>query len=141
MTAPKAIQGNRGSYLSIDGVEYDTDAIATRIEFADKDESDLTFEEAANGQTQDGSFIATFLQSLAASSLWRKVWDAPGDEYAVIWGLNGNAVPTVADPHLLFTMKAKGKPGIGATARFSSQRENTEYTWEITSEITEDDGS
>lgn len=141
MPAPDAVRGNRGSYLSIDGTEFDTDALATRITHADKDESDLTFEEAQNGDTKDSQFVVTFLTALAASSLWRKIFDGPGDEYPVIWGPNGNATASTDSPHFLFTMKATGLPEVGATARFSKTRENTEYTWEITSAITLDDGS
>lgn len=141
MTAPSAIQGNRGSYLLIDSVEFDTDALQTRITSADKDESDLTFEEAAAGDTKDFQFVGTFLQALGASTLFRKVWDAPADEYAVVWGPYGNSVPTVTQPHLLFSMKATGKPEIGAQARFGKQRENVEYPWDITTAITLDDGA
>lgn len=141
MTAPAAIQGNLGSYLMIDGVEYDTDALGTRITWADKDESDLTFEEALAGDTKDGTFEVTFLQALAASTLWRKIFDAPGDSYPVVWGPRGNAVPTAGEPHLLFTIKANGKPEIGNQARFSKQRENTAYPFEITTDVTLDDGA
>lgn len=141
MTAPSALQGNRGSYLLIDSVEYDTDALQTRITHADKDEGDLTFEEAANGDTKESKFVATFLQALGAATLWRKVFDAPSGEYAVIWGPYGNSVASASQPHLMFTMKATGIPEVGAQARFGKQRENTEYTWDITSAITLDDGA
>lgn len=141
MTAPSAIQGNRGAYLLIDSTEYDTDALQTRLTWADKDESDLTFEEAAAGDTKDGTFVVTFLQALAATTLWRKVFDSPADEYAVVWGPYGNSVPTVSQPHFLFSMKANGKPEVGAQARFSKTRENTEYSWDITTAVTLDDGA
>lgn len=138
---PEGIRGNSGIVAQFDAIDYDGDVKAMRLTTEDKDDSDLTFEEAATGETKDYSLTVTALQSTAAGSFWRLLWENPGGEFPVVYGPHGNAVPTAAQPHFLFTAKASGRPEIGKEASLSKTRADFEYVLEVTSDIALDDGA
>jgi hypothetical protein len=138
---PEGIRGNSGIVAQFDTIDYDGDVKAMRLTTEDKDDSDLTFEEAATGETKDYSLAVTAIQSTAAGSFWRLLWDGPGDEFAVVYGPHGNAVPTAAQPHFTFTAKAQGRPEIGKEASLSKTRADFEYVLDVTSDIVLDDGA
>lgn len=139
-TVPEAVQGNQGLHLLIDSEEYSGNVKSHRITNEDKDDADLTFLEAQEGETKDYSLALTFLQAMAANALWRKLWDNPGGEWPVVYGPYGNAIPSASKPHFTFTVKANGRPEVGVEASRSKTRADAEYTLEITSPIVLDDG-
>lgn len=131
MTVPTGIRGNSGIYFMADTVEYDGDVKRVRITSEDKDDSDLTFEEAAQGETKDYRLAVTALQSTDAGSFWRYLWDNPGAEFDVTYGPHGNAVPSTGQPHFTMTCKATGKPEIGGEAKRTKDRFDFEYELEV----------
>lgn len=140
------VVGNKGIIFKLAlppaaAVDYDDDVKAVRLTSEDKDDSDLTFAEAAGGETKDFTIVVTAKQATEAGSLWRLLWDNPGEEFALTYGPHGNAVPTAADPHFLMTVKADGRPELGTEARRTKQRGDFEYTFEVTTAITLDDGA
>ncbi len=137
----EGLRGNSGIVASFDGDPMDGDVKAMRLTTEDKDDSDLTFLEAASGETKDYQLTVTAIQSTAAGSFWRMVWDDPGGEFAVIYGPHGNALPTVEKPHFTFTVKATGRPEIGKEASLSKTRADFEYVFDVTSSIELDDGA
>lgn len=149
ITVPEAIRGNAGLFATIapvvDGVagtavDYSGNLKAVDIAGEDKDDSDLTFYEAAQGETKDYTVTLTAIQSTVVGSLWRLLWDNPGGEFAFVYGPHGNATPTADKPHFEMTLKADGRPSIGNTARRSKDREEFEYALEVTGAITLEDG-
>lgn len=140
-TVPEAVRGNSGIVATFDGDPYDGNVKAMRITTEDKDDSDLTFLEAASGETKDYQLTVTAIQSTVIGSLWRLVWDEPAGEFAVVYGPHGNAVPSVTQPHFLMTVKAQGRPEIGAEASLSKQRADFEYTFDVIDGPTLDDGA
>lgn len=135
------IRGNSGIVAKFDAADYDGDVKAMRLTTEDKDDSDLTFLEAASGETKDYQLTVTAIQSTQAGSLWRLVWDEPAGEFAVVYGPHGNVAPSVAQPHFTFTAKATGKPEIGKEASLSKTRSDFEYVFDVTSAIVLDDGA
>lgn len=140
---PEAITGNEGLYalLGTPGVDYSGNIKECKIGSEDKDDSDLTFAEAIAGETKDFTVTIKALASTAVGSLWRYLWDNPGEEFAFVYGPNGNAVATADKPHFLMTLKSDGRPPIGSTARRAKTREEFEVTLEVTSGPTLDDGT
>lgn len=122
-------------------VDHSDDLKAIRLTSEDRDDSDLTFAEAAGGEVKDYSLEITAIQSTDAASLWRELWDNPGDEFDVTYGPHGNAVPTATQPHFTFTVKATGKPEVGGEAARNGSRFDFEYTYDVTSAIVLDDGA
>lgn len=145
-TASERLKGNTGLVLTLQddalpAFAADGDVKACRITSEDKDDSDLTFAEAAEGDTKDYTVTVTAIQSTATGSFWRLLWEKPGTEFAVVYGPHGNAVPTEDKPHFLFTAKSDGRPEIGGEARRTKEGQEFEYELEVTSAIAMDDGS
>lgn len=143
-TAP--VRGNAGLYASFTlgagpAKDFDGDLSAFRIGSADKDDSDVTFLEAAQGETKDYTVTTTALQATNAGSFWRFLYDNPGASFAVVYGPHGNAVPTADKPHFIMTLKANGKPEIGTEASLTKKRATFEYEFEVTAGPTLDDGA
>lgn len=145
---PEAVRGNAGIFATlavvVDGTpgtatDYSGNLKAVNIGSEDKDDSDLTFYEAAQGETKDYTVTLTALQSTVAGSLWRLLWDNPGGEFDLVYGPHGNATITADKPHFLMRLKADGRPVIGNTARRAKDREEFEYTLEVVGAITLDD--
>lgn len=144
-TVHDAVRGNAGIVAQFaqdadPAVDYDGDIRNFVITSADKDDSDLTFAEAASGDTKDFSVTTTALQSTQAGSFWLLLWENPGAEFAVTYGPYGNAVPTADKPHFLMTLKANGKPEVGTEAKRSKERATFDYTFEVTAGPTLDTG-
>lgn len=140
-TVHEGIRGNTGIVSTFDGDAMDGDVKNMRITTEDKDDSDLTFAEAASGETKDFQLTVTALQSTAAGSFWRLVWDDPAGEFAVVYGPHGNALPTVDKPHFNMTVKATGKPEVGREASTGKQRADFEYVFDVIAGPTLDDGA
>jgi len=121
--------------------DHADDLKAIRITSEDRDDADLTFAEAAAGDLKDFQLVVTAIQSTEDGSLWRELWDGPGDTRDVVYGPHGNAVATAAKPHFLMTVKATGKPEIGGEAARKGNRFDFEYTYDVLSGPTLDDGS
>lgn len=121
--------------------DHADDLKAIRITSEDRDDADLTFAEAAEGDLKDFQLVVTALQSTQAGSLWRELWDNPGAEFDVVYGPHGNLVPSDAQPHFLFTVKSTGKPEVGGEAARNGNRFDFEYTYDVVGGITLDDGA
>jgi hypothetical protein len=122
-------------------VDHSDDLKAIRLTSEDRDDSDLTFAEAASGDLKDFQLVVTAIQSTEATSLWRELWDNPGDEFDVVYGPHGNAVPSVSQPHFTMTVKATGKPEVGGEAAKNGNRFDFEYTYDVTAGPVLDDGA
>lgn len=130
-TAPEAIRGNRGLHLTVGGTDYSDNVKAFTVAGENADDSDLTFAEAAEGGAQVDTVTGTAIQSTAAASLWRYLWENAGTEVAVVYGPHGNAIPSTDKPHFLMTVKLGVRPSIGGEARRDKTRNDFEFTWDV----------
>jgi len=131
MTVSNGIRGNAGALFKLAATDYSGDLQKLTITSDDKDDADLTFEEAATGLTKVYAVEISAIQSTATGSLWRYLWDNPGIEVAAVYGPHGNAVPSASQPHFTFTLKAGGKPEIGGEAKRSKERYTFDYEMEV----------
>jgi hypothetical protein len=136
MTVSTGLRGNSGAYLTMKigaatATDFSGDLKQIRLTSEDKDDSDLTFEEAASGDTKAYTLALTGIQSTATGSLWKYLWDNPGAEITVVYGPHGNAAPSVTQPHFSMTVKASGKPEIGGEAKRSKERFSFDYECEV----------
>ena len=142
ITAPEPILGNVGLVAKIDGTDYSNNIKEVTPGSEDKDDSDLTFAEAISGDVKDFNVTIKALASTAVGSLWRFLWDNPGEEFPFVYGPHGNAVATADKPHFLMTLKAAGRPDLPAnTARRTKERGEFEVTLECIEGPTLDDGT
>lgn len=136
MTVNTGIRGNAGLMAEFDGMDYSGDIKAIRLVSEDKDDSDLTFEEAAQGETKDYRLAVTAIQSTEVGSFWRLLWDGPGSEFDVVYAPHGNAIASATQPHFTFTAKATGRPEIGGEAKRAKERFSFDYELEVLTAIT-----
>lgn len=143
------LRGNSGLFLTFD---LDPDGASSPVSVADdvkqweltnedKDDSDLTFYEAAQGLGKDYSLALTAISSTLAGSLWRFLWDNPGAEIGVVVGPHGNATPTAEKPHFTFRAKVGGKPQLSNEARVTNVGADFEHTLAGTTDVTLDEGA
>jgi hypothetical protein len=146
MTVHTGVRGNTGVVAKFAippaaAIDYGGDVRKIEMSSDDKDDSDLTFEEASSGDTKDYTAKVTALFSTEVGSFWRLLWDNPGTEFTVTWGPHGNAVPSADEPHFTMTLKADGKPPFSQEARRGKQRETFDYELEVTAGPVLDDGA
>lgn len=122
-------------------VEYDADVKNVRLTSEDRDDSDLTFAEAAAGDLKDYQVTITAIQSTETGSLWRLLWENPGKTFHVVYGPHGNAVATEDKPHFTFDAKATGAPEVGGEAARNGNRYAFDYVMDVTTTITLDEGA
>lgn len=136
-TVPVALVGNKGLYLSLQigaatAVGLSGNVKSVKITPEDRDDADVTFLEAYEGDAKDYKVTVTAIQSTLAGSLWRLLWDNPGaDDITLTYGPHGNAVPAVGKGHFEMIVKANGRPEVGTTARRGKDRETFEYTFDV----------
>ncbi|WP_311209380.1 MULTISPECIES: hypothetical protein [unclassified Aeromicrobium] len=141
MAVSTRLRGNTGLVLKLKvgaaaAIEFGGDVKSARLTTEDKDDSDLTFEEAASGDVKDFILALTAIQSTDAGSLWRFLWDNPGAEIVVVYGPHGNTAASVSKPHFTFTVKADGKPEVGGEARRTTEGQEFEYELKATTAVT-----
>lgn len=146
MSVPAALRGNTGLFLTLQkGVDpaksFGDEVKSCILQGENPDDSDLTFLEASTGGAQADKVAVKSIQSTVAASLWRFLWDNPGQEVAVVYGPHGNAVATADKPHFLMTVKLGIRPAIGGDARRTKERQDFETEWEVIDGPTIDDGA
>lgn len=134
MSTSTRLRGNGGLHLTFangttPAVSYGDDVKSWELTPEDKDDSDLTFAEAAEGATKEWTLSVTGIVSFDANSLWMYLSANPGATLATVLGPKGNIAPAVGKPHWEFDIEVGGKPGFGNTARTS--QEGQEFTHEM----------
>lgn len=131
--------GTRHMKIEVDGVEYSPEVSNARFTAAAGDTDFLTFAAASGGGNRDYAFAFTAAQDLAVGTLWRMMFDNPGDEVVVTLMPYGNAVPSTTEPHVSATVTVGEPDGdlIGGEANTSTTAKMTwEGSWATTSKPT-----
>lgn len=134
MTVSTRLKGNEGFHLTLkEGAGAATilgdDCKSYEVTSEDKDDSDLTFAEAKEGQTKVETLSLTGIVSFDVGSLWTYLWDNRGKTVAVVIAPKGNPAPAAGKPHFTGTGKLNGRPMFGNEARTS--QEGAEFTYEL----------
>lgn len=79
------------------------------------------------------------IQSTAASSLWRFVWDHSGEVVSYTLAPNGNTIATTDQPILAGELTIGPRPQLGGAA--SDKTFTFEFDWKLTDEPTLNDGT
>lgn len=101
-----------------------------------KDDSDLTFSEAAAGTGVDWTFSGTAVTSFDSASLHTYLWTNAGSEVTVVLGAAGNTTASSTQPHLTFTAKIPLKPGVAGEAGTDGTGQEFDFELEGTSDVT-----
>jgi trans-2-enoyl-CoA reductase len=103
--------------FSVEGTDYTLDATSIALTHEEADDDEVTFADAAAGGAYDWKMTISALQSTDADALHTFFWTHAGESIDFVFGPNGNAVPTVAQPHFTGTVKLDNKlPDIGGDA-------------------------
>lgn len=122
MATSARIYGNHGIILTLKkGTGTPTavgdDCKGVRISGEDKDSSDITFAEAADGAVQNPVVKLKFVQSTATASLHQFLFDNQGEVVELVYGPHGNATASATQAHFKVTdVKIEGIPEIGGDA-------------------------
>lgn len=106
------------------------------LEPAAKDDSDLTFAEAASGTGVDWTLKITTLVSFDAASLWMFLFDNAGSDVVVVLGPKGITPPTATAPHFSGTATITLPPGFSNEARTSKEGAEVEVELNYTTALT-----
>lgn len=119
-------------------VSYSDDLKKVSLTSEDKDDSDLTFAEAAAGLAKDWTVTLTGVTSWDAGALYAYLWDNPGATWVLVYGPYGNATATATKPHYSITVTNSGKPGFEAEAKSPKDLTGVEFEHELfgTTDIT-----
>lgn len=121
--------------ISIATTAYETEVFEAVVKSAKRDDSNVTFSEAAAGGGRDYVLAIKLTQDQAASSLWTKMWDSTGTDVAVLLKPYGNASASVSQPHWTMTATISEPDGevIGGEANASpTERWQVEVEWKLT---------
>lgn len=144
MPSSARISGNKKPVLKLGspGTEYAADLISGVIENDEAENDTLTYGDVADGATRQFFFRGSAIQSTAAGSLWTYAWENTSEEVPATYAPHGNATPSVAEPHVVFTVKVGPKPAIGGEVSTSRTASYTfDFEWEIIGEPTLDTGA
>lgn len=112
-------------------VSYSDDLKKVSLTSEDKDDSDLTFAEAAAGLAKDWTVTLTGIVSHDATALYAYLWDNPGAEWILTYGPWGNASPSATKPHYQITVKNSGKPAFETEAKSPNDVTGAEFEHEL----------
>ena len=137
MSTPTRLKGNQGFYLSLQedeetAIVFSDDVRSFELSYKDKDDSDLTFTEAASGLGQFAELKLTSLVSFDTASLWQFAFTNPGATVSVVLAPFGNAVASSTQPQLTFDATMPGKPGISNEAILTAKAKGQTYDLVLT---------
>lgn len=94
-----------------------------------KDDSDLTFAEAAAGLGVNWTFKATAIVSWDTGSLFSFLYDNAGSDVTLLLGPKGNAAASATSPHFSGAVTITLPPGFSNEAR--TTQEGSEFEFEL----------
>lgn len=119
--------GTRKLKLEVDGVEYTAAVSNCRVTSAESDSDFVSFADAAAGGARDYKLEGTAAQDPAADSFWDIVYTQGGADLDVTIMPEGNAVPSVTQPHFTTTITVSEPDGdlLGGEANASTSAKFT----------------
>lgn len=132
MATSSRLRGNANPIFTLKkgaaaAVSYSDDVKSWELTWEDKDDSDLTFAEAAAGLLQDATLTITAVLSWDAASLCSFLWDNSGQDLVVLLGPWANAVPLATKPHFTGTAATQGRPPLANEAKSPKDRTGAEF--------------
>lgn len=119
--------------LTVGGVDYWSDV--SKYELTPDEKTDaVTFGDAASGVTP-WKLKGSAIQSTAADSFWKKVWDNAGKTLQFALAPHGNKIATVEHPHFTGTVTIGTKPPISSEAG-DDKGSTFDFEWDVTGEPT-----
>jgi hypothetical protein len=95
--------GTRLLTLTVEATSRTGEVSNIRVTSGASDSDFLTFEQAAEGGAREYRLVGTAVQDLVADTLWDLMFSSPGTEVDFVIAPYGNALPTVAQPHIAGT--------------------------------------
>lgn len=140
MAVSNRIYGNTGFIFSLkkgsaSAVLFD-DVKSFELTNEPKDDSDLTFSEAASGLGVNWTLSVTAVASTDSGSLHAYLWDNAGSDVTVVLAPHGNATPSSTKPHFTLTAKIPSKPGLSNEASTGTSGASFDFELRGTSDVT-----
>ncbi|WP_375425990.1 hypothetical protein [uncultured Friedmanniella sp.] len=127
MSTSTRLKGKEGLFLSLKNgtaAAFTTagdDVKEWEITSDDRDDSDLTFFEAAAGAVKEYTLHLTAIVSFDTASLWMYLWSNPGAEVDFKLAPKGNSVAAAGKPIFSGTVNTGGKPEVRNEARTTNE--------------------
>jgi hypothetical protein len=125
--------------ISVGGTQYEAQVFSATVSADAADNDDVTFAEAAAGGGRVYTLGLTLTQDMAASTLWRKIFDSPGTDVAVVMKPYGNATPSAAQPHFTMSANVREPDGVllgGDADSSATNRLKVEVEWPLAAKPT-----
>ena len=137
MATPTRLKGNQGFYITLKkgvgtATVFSDDVRSFELTYKDKDDSDLTFTEAAGGLGQFAELKLTALVSFDSASLWQFNFINPGAVVSVVLAPFGNTAASVLQPQIKFDATMPGKPSISNEAVLAAKAKGATYDLVLT---------
>lgn len=126
--------------LMIGATEYACDATSIVLDNEEADDDTVTFCEVGTGGNVQWFFTIEAVQSTAASSFWRYLWENTGTEVAFVFKPHGNETASADQPHFTGNLVVGSKPSIGGEAAAKGQTFTFETRLDLTAEPVLDEG-
>jgi hypothetical protein len=125
----------RSLLIQVAATEYAAQVFTAQFEAAAADTDDVTYAEAAAGGGRTYQLSLKLTQDMAASTLWRKIFDAAGTDVAILMKPYGNAAASVTQPHFTATCNVREPDGVfigGEADASTTKRQVVEVEWPCT---------
>lgn len=134
-----AALGTSTLVITVGGTDYTSQVSKAVITSAESDSDFTTFADAASGGARAYALEFTAVQDMVATTLWDKIWTAPGTTVAFLIKPYGNSAASVSQPHYSGNAVVKEPDGdfIGGEADSSTTaRMTVECSWPLTAKPT-----
>jgi len=126
MAVGTRLRGNSGFYLTFkigagSATVLGDDVKSYELTNEPRDDSDVTFSEAAAGTGVVWTLALTAITSFSTGSLWNYLWTNVGTEVQVVLAPYGNTTATATQPHFTFNVTVGAKPGVSNEAGTSGE--------------------
>lgn len=121
--------------VTIGATDYTAQVFTVQVEADAADSDDVTYAEAAAGGGRVYKLVLKLTQDMAATTLWRRIFDAPGTDLACLIKPYGNATASVTQPHFTFTANVREPDGVfigGEADASTTKRQVIEVEWPLT---------
>lgn len=124
--------------LGTPGMDYWADVTQYLLTNDEADSDVVTFADAAEGGARQYQLTGAAIQSTAADSFWRYVWDNTGETVPFTLAPHGNVEASAAEPHFIGNVTIGAKPAVGGEAGTGAF--TFEFEWNVDGVPTLDEG-
>ena len=140
MPSSTRIKG-KGLTLKVGTTDYTCDFTSIVLDNEEADDDKVTFCDVGAGGNRQYYIEVEAVQSLAAESLWRFLWENTGTEVTFTFSPHGNTTATADQPLITGTAVVGPRPRLGGDATAKGETFTFEHRFDLVGEPVLDDGA